>query len=112
MSVIIAGIRELARTLGCALHQTDDVVREERSARAALGRRGFFRAVGAVAAGVCMPLPVGPLSITPTAPGYWTAKAHNVLARASASGWIADDPEYLVNLYGQWVLVDFVEQSP
>lgn len=57
MSIILAGIRELARTLGCAAHQAATVVREERSARAALSRRGFFRAAGAVAGGVCMPLP-------------------------------------------------------
>jgi hypothetical protein len=55
-------LRDLASTLGCASHQVESVVREERSARAALDRRGFFRASGAVAAGVVMPLPVA----TPT----------------------------------------------
>ncbi len=64
MSVVLAGLRELARTLGCGAHQAEDAVREERSARAALSRRGFFLAAGAVAAGVCMPLPL-------REPGRW-----------------------------------------
>lgn len=49
--MIIATLRELAKTLGCAIHQAEDVVRSEESARVALSRRGLFRAAGAVAAG-------------------------------------------------------------
>ncbi len=57
MGIILATLKDLAKTLGCSLHQLD-CVKEERSARAAIDRRGFFKAVGAVAAGVCMPLSI------------------------------------------------------
>lgn len=55
--IFLATLKDLAKTLGCSLHQLD-CVKEERSARAAIDRRGFFKAVGAVAAGVCMSLPL------------------------------------------------------
>jgi len=50
--MILGTLRDLARTLGCRPDQADDVVRSEPSARAALSRRGLFKAAGAVAAGV------------------------------------------------------------
>jgi hypothetical protein len=53
-SVILSTLRDLARTLGCGDHQAEAVVREERSARAAMSRRGLFKAAGAVAAGVVL----------------------------------------------------------
>lgn len=49
--MILATLRDLAKTLGCRPDQADDVVRSEPSARAALSRRGLFKAAGAVAAG-------------------------------------------------------------
>ena len=49
--MILAGLRELARALGCRDDQADDVVKSAPSARMAMSRRGFFRATGAVAAG-------------------------------------------------------------
>lgn len=51
--MIIATLRDLARTLRCTTEQAEDVVRDERSARASFARRGLFRAAGAVAGGLC-----------------------------------------------------------
>lgn len=58
MSVILSTLRDLARTLGCGDHQVETVVREERSAHAALSRRGLFKAAGAVALGTVVSAPV------------------------------------------------------
>lgn len=58
MSVILSTLRDLARTLGCGDHQVETVVREEQSARAALSRRGLFKAAGAVAIGTVVSVPV------------------------------------------------------
>lgn len=66
MSVFLSTLRDLARALACGDHQAETVVREERSARAALSRRRFFQATGAVAAGVCLVTlapPVAPLPL-------------------------------------------------
>lgn len=50
MSIILATLRDLARTLACREEQLD-IVKDDRSARAAFSRRGLFQAAGAVAAG-------------------------------------------------------------
>lgn len=49
--MILATLRDLACTLHCRPDQAEDVLRSEPSARAALSRRGLFKAAGAVAAG-------------------------------------------------------------
>ena len=49
--MVLAGIRELAKWLGCRDDQAQDVVKSEPSAKLAMSRRGLFRAAGAVAAG-------------------------------------------------------------
>jgi hypothetical protein len=51
VSVVRSTIDGLAKFLGAESHQAE-VVYSERSARAALSRRGLFKAAGAVAAGV------------------------------------------------------------
>lgn len=61
--MLIATLRDLAKTLGCRPDQADDVVRSEPSARAALSRRGLFKATGAVAAGTCFADRIAPLII-------------------------------------------------
>jgi hypothetical protein len=50
MGIIRATLHDLSKLLGVKEHQLD-VVKEEKSARAALSRRGLFKAVGAIAAG-------------------------------------------------------------
>jgi hypothetical protein len=50
--ILRATISTLARCLGVRDDQAESVLRSEASARAALSRRGLFRAAGAVAAGV------------------------------------------------------------
>src|SRR5690349_12197749 len=53
MSMLLrATIDTLAKVLRVRPDQAEDVLRSERSARAAFDRRGLFRAAGAVAAGV------------------------------------------------------------
>lgn len=69
MSIILSTLRDLARTLGCGEQQAETVVREERSARVALSRRGFFQAAGAVTAGICLVKLVPPVAALP--PGTW-----------------------------------------
>lgn len=54
MGLIQATIETLASVLGCRQDQAEDVVHSPASARAAMSRRGFFKAAGAVAAGVVM----------------------------------------------------------
>lgn len=54
MGLIQATIETLASVLGCRQDQAEDVVHSHASARAAMSRRGFFMAAGAVAAGVVM----------------------------------------------------------
>jgi hypothetical protein len=49
--ILRATLDTLAYVLKCGGHQAEDVVRDERSARASFTRRGLFRAAGAVAAG-------------------------------------------------------------
>lgn len=66
MSLIVATLRELANALRCAPSQAEEVVRDERSARASFDRRGFFRAAGAVATGALFSVP------TPRAKYYRT----------------------------------------
>lgn len=51
--MLLATLRDLAKTLRCTTAQAADVVLDERSARASFDRRGLFRAAGAVAGGVC-----------------------------------------------------------
>jgi hypothetical protein len=50
--ILRATISTLARCLGVRDDQAESVLQSEASARAALSRRGLFRAAGAVAAGV------------------------------------------------------------
>ncbi len=50
MGIVRATLQDLAKLLGVKESQLD-VVKEEKSAKAALSRRGLFQAVGAVAAG-------------------------------------------------------------
>ncbi len=50
MGIVRATLQDLAKLLGVGEHQLD-VMHEEKSAKAALSRRGLFKAVGAVTAG-------------------------------------------------------------
>jgi hypothetical protein len=61
--MILATLRDLARALHCRPDQADDVLRSGPSARAALSRRGLFKAAGAVAAGVAFSDRIAPLVI-------------------------------------------------
>jgi hypothetical protein len=59
--MILASIRQLAKTLGVREDQAEDVLHSEKSARAAISRRGLFKAAGAVAAGTLFSQYVNPL---------------------------------------------------
>ncbi|HWA29026.1 MAG TPA: hypothetical protein VG734_25470 [Lacunisphaera sp.] len=83
MSIILSTLRDLARTLGCGDHQVETVVREERSARAALSRRGLFQAAGAVAYGLAF-------AMVPQQ-RYWRNVAFYVNGEKVATGFAAFD---------------------
>ena len=62
--ILRATIDTLAKVLAVRPGQAEDVVRSERSARAAFDRRGLFRAAGAVAVGVAFGDAVAPRHLT------------------------------------------------
>lgn len=51
-------LRQFAKLLGLPVHQAEDALYSERSARAVLSRRSLFAAAGALAAGTAFSFPV------------------------------------------------------